>query len=154
MKEINNIEKVIEKQILNIIEKLGYELYDIEYIKEEKDNYLKIYIESKKGISLEDCEKVSKSIEEKIEKIEELKEQYFLEVSSTGLEKNIRKEKHFKSNIGKNIKINLIKKQEGLKTYNGTLENFDEKQVIINTEKGKITINKSNIKYIKTIYDW
>lgn len=154
MKILNIIEKLIEKKIEDIIKSLGYELYDVEYIKEEANNYLRIYIESQKGISLEDCEKVSKNIDDIIDGIEELKEQYFLEVSSTGLEKTIRKEKHLKNNIGNKIKINLIKKQDGKKTQLGILKNFDDKQLILNTKEKELSINRDNINYIKTVYDW
>lgn len=154
MKSLNIIEELIEKKIEDIIKSLGYELYDVEYIKEDVNNYLRIYIESQKGISLEDCEKVSKNIDDIIDGIEELKEQYFLEVSSTGLEKTIRKEKHLKNNIGNKIKINLIKKQDGKKTQLGILKNFDDKQLILNTKDKELSINRDNINYIKTVYDW
>ena len=78
------LEELIENKIIKTIEELGYELYDVEYIKEGEDNFLRIYIENKKEksqISLQDCEKVSKNIDDIIEKIDELSDKYFLEVS-------------------------------------------------------------------------
>ena len=78
-----NIEEKVENLCSKIIQNLGYSLYDVEYVKEGKDYFLRIYIESEKGIDLNDCEKVSNSITELLDKEDPIKEQYFLEVSST-----------------------------------------------------------------------
>lgn len=78
-----NIEEKVENIILEPIEKLGYKLYDVEYVKEGKDYFLRVYIQSENGIDLNDCEKVSNEITEILDKEDPIKEQYFLEVSST-----------------------------------------------------------------------
>ncbi len=78
-----NIEEKVENLCSKVIFDLGYSLYDVEYVKEGKDYFLRIYIESKKGIDLNDCEKVSNVITELLDKEDPIKEQYFLEISST-----------------------------------------------------------------------
>ena len=78
-----NIEEKVENLCSKAIYDLGYSLYDVEYVKEGKDYFLRIYIESEKGIDLNDCEKVSNNITELLDKEDPIKEQYFLEVSST-----------------------------------------------------------------------
>lgn len=88
---LTNIEKKVESLIINEIEKLGYELYDVEYVKEGKDYYLRIYIDSEKGISLDDCEKVNNAINDLLDSADYIKEQYFLEVSSTRSGKSTKK---------------------------------------------------------------
>lgn len=88
---MTNIEKKVENLIINEIEKLGYELYDVEYVKEGKDYYLRIYIDSEKGISLDDCEKVNNAINDLLDSADYIKEQYFLEVSSTRSGKSTKK---------------------------------------------------------------
>lgn len=88
---MTNIEKKVENLIINKIEKLGYELYDVEYVKEGKDYYLRIYIDSEKGISLDDCEKVNNAINDLLDSADYIKEQYFLEVSSTRSGKSTKK---------------------------------------------------------------
>lgn len=88
---MTNIEKKVESLIINEIEKLGYELYDVEYVKEGKDYYLRIYIDSEKGISLDDCEKVNNAINDLLDSADYIKEQYFLEVSSTRSGKSTKK---------------------------------------------------------------
>ena len=80
---MTNIESKVESLIIKQVENLGYELYDVEYVKEGKDYFLRIYIESENGISLDDCEKVNNEITDLLDSANYIKEQYFLEVSST-----------------------------------------------------------------------
>ena len=149
-----NIENRVENLIKEKIEKLGYELYDVEYTKEAKNFFLRIYIDSEKGISLEDCEKVSNEINEPLDKSEIISEQYFLEVSSPGIERVLRKEKHLENNIGEEVEVKLFKKDErGNKIYIGTLKSYNEKEIKIE-EAEEITIERKNIAQIKTIYNW
>lgn len=88
---MTNIESKVEKLITKPIEKLGYELYDVEYVKEGKDYFLRIYIDSNNGISLDDCEKVNNEITDLLDTADYIKEQYFLEVSSTRSGKSAKK---------------------------------------------------------------
>lgn len=149
-----NIEQNIEKLVENNINELGYELYDVEYVKEGKDYFLRIYIDSDKGISLEDCEKVSNSITEIIDTADYIKDQYFLEVSSTGVERVLKKDKHLKENIGSKVQIKLFKPHENKKVYDGILDDFNEDYIEIKIENENIQIERKNISQIKTIYDW
>lgn len=88
---MTNIESKVEELIIKPIEKLGYELYDVEYVKEGKDYFLRIYIDNNKGISLDDCEKVNNEITDLLDSADYIKEQYFLEVSSTRGGKSFKK---------------------------------------------------------------
>lgn len=90
-KKLTNIENKVEELITKPIEKLGYELYDVEYVKEGKDYFLRIYIDSNTGISLDDCEKVNNEITDLLDTADYIKEQYFLEVSSTRSGKSTKK---------------------------------------------------------------
>ena len=110
-----NIEERVEKLIEPIIEKIGYELYDVEYAKEGKNYFLRIFIDSEKGIDLNDCEKVNDAITDILDEGNYIKGQYFLEVSSPGIEKVLRKEKHLEKNIGTEISVKLFKKDENEK---------------------------------------
>ena len=148
-----NIEEKIESLTSDIIKNLGYELYDVEYIKEGKDYFLRLYIESEKGIDLNDCEKVSNQITEVLDKEDPIKEQYFLEVSSTGVEKILRKDKHLKSSIEEEIQIKLFKPIDGQKQYKGILKDFNKDYITIFTTE-EIKIDRKNISQIKTVYNW
>ena len=147
-----NIEERVEKLIVPKVEELGYEIYDVEYAKEGKNYFLRIYIDKPEGINLSDCEKVNDGINDLLDKAEYIKEQYFLEVSSPGIERILKKDKHLEKNIGENINIKLFKKDEnGKKEYQGILKDFDEKYIVVDNG---LKIYRKNIAQIKTIYNW
>lgn len=150
-----NIEERVETLITKPIENLGYQLYDVQYAKEGKDYFLRIFIENPNGsISLEDCEKVNDSIEELLDSADYIKEQYFLEISSTGIEKIIRKQKHLQENIGQYITVNLFKTLNKTKEFVGILTKFDDETIWINVNGEIIELERKNISLIKKYYDW
>ena len=151
---MTNIEGKVEELIAPKIENLGYELYDVEYVKEGKDYYLRIYIESKNGISLDDCEKVSNEITDILDKEDYIKEQYFLEVSSTGIEKVLKKDKHLEANLGVEVQVKLFKPINKNKQYQGILKAFNENDVIIEANEESISIERKNISLIREKYNW
>lgn len=148
------IEERVESLIEEKIENLGYNLYDVEYVKEGKDYYLRIYIDKETGISLEDCELVSNNITEVLDEADYIKEQYFLEVSSPGVERVLKKDKHLQNNIGANISIKLFKPFNGKKQYEGILKGFDETNIEIECQEENLKIERQNIGQIKTIFNW
>ena len=150
-----SIEEKVEKLVKPIIENLGYELYDVEYAKEGKNYFLRIFIDNEKGIDLNDCEKVNDSITDILDKENYIKEQYFLEISSPGIERVLRKDKHLEKNIGEEVTIKLFKKDEnGKKEYLGKLKDFNQEKIVIEQEEKDINIERKNISQIKTVYNW
>ena len=150
-----SIEEKVEKLVEPIIEKIGYELYDVEYAKEGKNYFLRIFIDNEKGIDLNDCEKVNDAITDILDEENYIKEQYFLEVSSPGVERVLRKDKHLEQNIGEQINIKLFKKDEnGKKEYLGKLKEFDDFKIVIEQDENEIQIERKNISQIKTVYNW
>ena len=148
------IEEKVENLIKKPINDIGYELYDVEYAKEGKDYFLRIFIEKEGGISLEDCEKVNDEITELLDKQDYLKEQYFLEVSSTGIEKVIRKDKHLQDNIGVEIEVKLFKSINKKKSIIGILKEFNSNEIVVETDESEEIIQRTDIAQIKTIYHW
>ena len=145
------IEERVEELIKDKIENIGYSLYDVEYAKEGPNYYLRIFIDSENGIDLNDCEKVSNEINEKLDEADYIKEQYYLEVSSPGIERILRKDRHLEQNIGKQVEAKLFKKDEnGSKNYIGELKKFDEETVTID----EIKVERKNIAQLKTVYEW
>lgn len=146
-----NIEKKIEDLLTEKIENMGYELYDVEYVKEGKNYFLRIFIDNDKGINIEDCEKVNDGISDLLDEADYIKEQYFLEVSSPGIERVLKKDKHLDKNIGEEVNIKLFKKDEnGSKEYRGILKGYNNEKIILED----IEIDRKNIAQIKTIYNW
>ena len=148
-----SIEERVEGLISKTIEDLGYEFYDVQYAKEGKDYFLRIFIDSEKGIDLEDCEKVSNGINDILDTADYIKEQYFLEVSSPGVERVLRKDKHLEESIGKEVEIKLFKPFEGKKEFIGILKKFDDTNIEIEDENN-ISIERKNISLIKLHYNW
>ena len=104
-----NITAKVTELVENIINDLGYDLYDVEYLKEGKDYILRITIDNDKGINIEDCEKVSNAINDILDSADYIKDQYNLEVSSPGLERILKKDKHFE----KPLQIFLTSQKNG-----------------------------------------
>lgn len=147
-----NIEEKVENLVKNKIEELGYELYDVEYAKEGKNYFLRIFIDKPEGIDLNDCEKVNDAINDLLDTADYIKEQYFLEVSSPGVERTLRKDRHLKQNIGKEINVKLFQKDEnGKKEYQGILQDFNTENIIIKEDQ---KIERKKIAQIKTVYNW
>ena len=149
-----NIEEKIENLIKHKVELIGYDLYDVLYIKEGKNYILRIVIDSKKGITLDDCEKVNNEITDILDEADYIKEQYFLEVSSPGIERILRKTWQLKKYINSPIQINLFKKDEnGFKEYRGILKHVEEQYLDIIQEQTEYKIQRKDISQVKTIYE-
>ena len=148
-----NIEEKVEKLIKPKVEKLGYELYDVLYLKEGKNYILRIVIDYEKGISLEDCEKVNNAITDLLDEADYIKEQYYLEVSSPGIERILRKNWQLEKYINNKVQINLFKKDEnGFKEYIGALKKVTDEYLIIEQEEKEFKIQRKDISQVKTIY--
>ncbi|MCI8353176.1 MAG: ribosome maturation factor RimP [Clostridia bacterium] len=149
-----SIEERVESLLQDKIAELGYELYDVEYAKEGKNYFLRIFIDNENGIDLNDCEKVNDGIMDLLDEEDVIKEQYFLEVSSPGIERVIRKDKHFDYAMGEKIEVSLFKAQEGKKCLEGILTGYDDTSITMMYENDEICIPRKNISLIKTKYDW
>ncbi len=149
-----NIEEKVEQLIEKTINELGYELYDIEYAKEGKDYFLRIFIDKNEGIDLNDCEKVNDAVNPILDAADYIKEQYFLEISSPGIERTLRKDKHLKQNIGEKVEIKLFKPINKQKNIIGILKDYNAEQIEIETSEEVCKIDRKNISVIKTVYEW
>lgn len=147
------IEEKVESLVKDKIEKIGYELYDVIYTKEGSNKILRIVIDSEKGISLDDCEKVNNEIKETIDEVNPIEEQYFLEISSPGIERLLRKDWQLKKFKGEEVNIKLFKKDEnGKKEYTGTLGDITENTLDVEVEGENTTIDRKIISQVKTAY--
>lgn len=141
---ISNVEEIVKPIIIG----LGYELYYIEYILEEGEMYLRIYIDNENGIALSDCEKVSRSISPVLDEKDPINDKYMLEVSSPGMERVLHNEEHMTKNIGNKVNVNLIKAIDKSLYIEGLLLGFDKDEVELSIEKEKVKIKRENISQI------
>lgn len=135
---MSNINKLTEL-IKPVVNKLGYELYYIEYVKEDGENFLRIYIDSDKGISLDDCEKVSRPVSNLLDEADPIDESYSLEVSSPGVFRTLYNDTHLNKYINYGVNVDLNSPYKGMKKCTGILIGF--------------TDNILNIKYNDDMYD-
>lgn len=147
-------EQEFEKIVLPIVEELGYTLYDVLYVKEGADWYLRLFIDSENGIDLDDCEKVSNIVSEKLDEVDPIETPYMLEISSCGLERHLRNVKHYEAAVGKKIEIRFFKTFEKNKSLTGILENVEDNSVKLKTEEKVYDINIDNISSAKILYNW
>ncbi|GFN36449.1 ribosome maturation factor RimP [Tepidimicrobium xylanilyticum] len=131
-----NIIKTVREHCEPIIEELGYDLVDLEYVKENGRNFLRFYIGKPEGISIDDCQKVSEVISDKLDEIDPIESSYYLEVSSPGLDRPLKTDKDLKRNIGRNVEISLYKNIDGRKKFYGILLGYTETHITIEEENG------------------
>ena len=124
------------------------------YVKEGKDNYLRIFIDNDEGISLNDCEKVNDAITDMLDEANYIKDQYFLEISSPGVERNIRKNEHLQESLGMEITVKLFKPIEKKKEYNGILKSFSEEVVTLIVENEEVSIPRNIISSMNRTFHW
>ena len=144
MKKSALIERV-EELVLPITDELGYELYHTEFVKEDGENYLRIYIDNEEGITLTDCEKVSRRVSEMLDEEDPIQNSYYLEVSSPGINRGLFKDEHLKKFIGKEVFVRFTGSLNGRKNIKGILESCDDDFIEVT---GEITmkIPKEKIK--------
>ncbi|MFD1171885.1 ribosome maturation factor RimP [Oceanobacillus picturae] len=117
--------KTTEELLRPILEPKNLELVDVEYIKEGKNWFLRVYIDKPGGVDITECGEVSEELSEKLDNTDPIKEAYFLEVSSPGVERPLKTQEDFKNNINNNIFVKLYEPIEGEKEYEGILKSFD-----------------------------
>ena len=140
------------KKLYSIIEPLfqneQLELYHIEFVKEDGENYLRIYIYKETGVSLSDCETISRKISEVIDIHDPIETSYYLEVSSPGLNRTLYNDKHLFKVIGSDISVLLIEKLNNVSHYLGKLISFDDLDIVIDVSNENIHILRKKIKSI------
>ncbi|MBU5314266.1 ribosome maturation factor RimP [Tissierella carlieri] len=141
---------IVKEICEQLADELGYELVDVEFLKEGSNYFLRVYLDKPGGINLDDCQKVSQLLSDKLDDKDPITTPYYLEVSSPGLDRPLKNDKDLKRNLGKEIEIKLYEPLKGKKIIEGILEDYEEKTIVIRTEINEIvTIPKEGIALIK-----
>lgn len=145
-----NIKELTTEITQPIVDELGLELVDVEFIKEGASWYLRIYIDKDGGITIEDCENVSRKVDKILDEIDPIEQGYYLEVSSPGIDRPLKKESDFTKYKGKLVEVKLYKVIEGSKIFEGELVGLIDNKIIIKEEKGKeLTFDKNDVALVK-----
>lgn len=132
----------------------GYTIYDVEYVKEGPHWFLRIFIDREEGVNVDDCEVISREVSALLDEREFIETNYFLEVSSPGIERVLRQDEHFKSAVGKKVRIKLYTQINGVREAVGELVSFDGTCAVLNTDSGNVEINKKNIAKANIMFDF
>lgn len=154
MSKKTDIESRTEALLQPIAEANGVTIYDVEYVKEAGEWYLRTYIDKEGGVNINDCVNVNHALSDKLDEEDYIEEAYTLEVSSPGLGRQLKKDRHFQNSLGQDVELKLFKPRDGVKEFAGKLKGFDDSTVTVTiNDKDEIFIRKE-ISVIKLALDF
>ena len=146
--------EIVDSLVRVKIAEMGYELDEVEYVKEYGSMVLTLYIDSENGVTIDDCEKVSRAIDPLLDENDPIEEAYYLSVSSIGIDRPLKKDKDFERNMGKKLQVKLYAPINKKKELLGGLTGYDEENFTINVEKtGEVTIKRKDAALIRPRID-
>lgn len=132
-----------------IAEANGVSVYDVEYVKEGSDYYLRAYIDKPAGVTIQDCENVSRALSDELDREDFIPEAYILEVSSPGLGRALKKDKHLQASLGEEVEIKLFKPVDKRREFAGILESFDSGTLTVREGDTPITFSRQDIALVR-----
>lgn len=150
MSKRETYEKKTEELITPLIDAEGFELVDVEYVKEGADWYLRVYIDKDGGITVNDCEKISRVFNEILDREDYIDDAYIFEVSSPGLLRPLKKDKDYQRNLGKLLEVKLFAPLNGVKEFEAELKSYDkESATLVMDDDTEVTVKRSEISLIR-----
>lgn len=149
IKKYGSTELKIQQIAQPIADELGYDIWDIQYVKEGAEWYLRVFIDKEDGIDIDDCEAMTRPLNDKLDELDPIQGQYIFEVGSAGLERELVRESHFEASIGLEIRAHLFMNVNGSKDVIGTLAAFDKESVKLTVSGEEKTLPLSDIAYIR-----
>ena len=147
--------KNVKELLKPIVESAGVEIYDVEYVKEGSDFYLRCYIDRDGGVNIQDCETVSRALSDQLDAEDYIEDAYILEVSSPGLGRTLKKEKHLSKSIGMEVELKTFKPVNGSKDFEGVLKAFDNDTLTLTVEDDQdLVFQRKDIAVIKLALDF
>lgn len=137
-----------------VAEANGVSIYDVEYVKEGGGYYLRAYIDKPGGVNILDCEKVSRALSDELDREDFIPDAYTLEVSSPGLGRTLKKDKHLQGSLGQQVEIKLFKAIEGHREFAGVLEGFDAETVTVSEGEENRSFRRADIAVIRLAIDF
>ncbi len=153
MSKRETYEAKTEELLTPILERMGFELWDIEYVKEGADYYLRAYIDKPGGIMIDDCVDVSRALSDELDREDFIDDAYILEVSSPGLTRALKKDRDFERSIGRMIELKTYKSIDGSKEFTGTLKAYDKDSIRIDTGDGERDFARADLAKVNLYAD-
>jgi len=154
-KNDNKTAVVVRELLEGPINDLGYEVWDVEFVKEGSEWFLRITIDREDGIDIDDCEKVHRAIDPLLDDADPIETAYHLEVSSPGLERTIRTKEHFIKSVGEKVLVKLYAPRNGLRQFEGILDvSEDGEKIYISVNGEKYEFDRAEISKANTVFDF
>lgn len=147
-------EQRAEEMILPLVEAQRFELVDVEYVKEAGNWYLRVYIDKEGGITVDDCELISRAFSDLLDEADFIEDSYILEVSSPGLGRPLKKDKDFQRSIGKEIEVRTFRAIDKQKEFTGILKEFNKDSFTIVIEDNEMTFQRSETALVRLAFDF
>lgn len=132
-----------------IVEAAGCSLWDVEYVKEAGEWFLRVYIDKEGGVSINDCEAVSRPLSDALDEADPIEGSYTLEVSSAGADRVLKKPEHFAAFLGSEVDVKLYRAREGRKEFTGVLRGYDNGDVTVELPGGDATLEKKDVAQVR-----
>lgn len=146
---MSKVTDTVAQLSLPAVEAAGCSLWDVEYVKEAGVWYLRLYIDKPGGVSINDCEAVSRPVSDLLDEVDPIEGSYTFEVSSAGADRVLRKPEHFAAYLGSEVEVKLYRAREGRKELVGTLAAFEDGRVTLQTSGGELTLEKQDIAQVR-----
>ena len=148
-----NVRETVREAIEPTVRELGYEIWDVTYSKIGADYHLEITIDNERGIGIDDCERVHRAIDPILDECDPIEGFYYLEVSSPGIERDLRTDYHINASLGMPVEAKLFAPtKDGRKSYVGTLTGYSDGVVSIDEDGQEIKLKRADISKLATIY--
>ena len=134
---------------LPFVQEAGCSLWDVEYVKEAGSWFLRIYIDKETGVSIEDCEAVSRPLSDALDEADPIEGSYVLEVSSAGADRVLKKEEHFQQFVGTEVEVRLYRPREGKKEFVGDLVSCEDGNVTLNMAGEQVLFEKKEVAQVR-----
>jgi ribosome maturation factor RimP len=151
---MSKITDVVTELVLPITEEVGVSLWDVEYVRTGGENYLRILIDNENGVSIDQCEAVSKALDPLLDDVDIINDSFILEVASAGIERSLKKPEHFLKYEGSLIEVKLYAAVDGSKRYVGILSSFNDDSISLETDRETLTIPLEKIARANLKYNW
>ncbi len=149
-----NIAGTVWDLIEPVAEELGYSIWNVEYVREGAEMYLRITIDSEEGIDIDDCERMTRAIDPLLDEADPIEDAYYLEVSSPGVERILVTDEHFEVMAGSEVEIKLYRALNGTKTVRGVLVGKADGIITVNTPEGEVKLEEKACAKVTTVFDW
>lgn len=154
MSRAKTYETRTEEILIPIVADAGVEIYDVEYVKEGSDWYLRVYIDKPEGVNINDCEVVNRALSAKMDELDFIDDAYILEVSSPGLGRSLKKERHFEKSIGQEVEVKTYKAIDKEKQFVGILQSYENGVITIKTAKKEMKFEKADVASVHLTFDF